>query len=61
VLGGISSFVGFWMAYDWNLPVGPTDVVLLGVVYLLAFGAKKLWTAIRARTTSAAASSVGLY
>lgn len=43
VLGGISSFLGFWMAYDWNLPVGPTDVVLLGVVYLLAFGANRLW------------------
>ena len=48
LLGGVSSFVGFWIAYDWNLPVGPTDVVLLGVVYLLAFLGKKLWVAVTA-------------
>ena len=45
-LGGISSFVGFWIAYEYNLPVGPTDVVLLGFVFFLAFLAKKLWVAI---------------
>jgi len=45
-LGGVSSFVGFWIAYEYNLPVGPTDVVLLGVVFFLAFLAKKLWVAI---------------
>jgi len=45
-LGGISSFVGFWIAYEYNLPVGPTDVVLLGSVFFLAFLAKKLWVAI---------------
>jgi ABC-type Mn2+/Zn2+ transport system permease subunit len=49
LLGGIASFVGFWTAYDWNLPVGPTDVVLLGIVYLIAFLVKKLWAAIRDR------------
>jgi ABC-type Mn2+/Zn2+ transport system permease subunit len=37
VLGGVCSFVGFWIAYSADLPVGPTDVVLLGVVYTLAF------------------------
>jgi ABC-type Mn2+/Zn2+ transport system permease subunit len=36
-LGGLMSFLGFWIAYDWNLPVGPTDVVLLGLAYFLAF------------------------
>jgi ABC-type Mn2+/Zn2+ transport system permease subunit len=45
-LGGVSSFAGFWIAYEYNLPVGPTDVVLLGVVFFLAFLAKKLWVAI---------------
>jgi ABC-type Mn2+/Zn2+ transport system permease subunit len=45
VLGGISSFVGFWIAYDYNLPVGPTDVVLLGAVYTLGFISKKIWEA----------------
>jgi ABC-type Mn2+/Zn2+ transport system permease subunit len=46
LLGGITSFIGFWIAYDLNLPVGPTDVVLLGLVYLLGFMAKKLWTVL---------------
>lgn len=31
ILGGIASFVGFWIAYRFDLPVGPTDVALLGV------------------------------
>lgn len=43
LLGGFSSFVGFWVAYEYNLPVGPTDVALLGIVYFLAFVTKKLW------------------
>lgn len=46
LLGGICAFAGFWIAYQYNLPVGPTDVVLLGVVYLLAFTAQKLRRAI---------------
>jgi ABC-type Mn2+/Zn2+ transport system permease subunit len=33
LVGGVFSFLGFWIAYQWNLPVGPTDVALLGVVY----------------------------
>ena len=41
LLGGASAFIGFWMAYQWDLPIGPTDVVLLGVIYALAFCAKK--------------------
>jgi ABC-type Mn2+/Zn2+ transport system permease subunit len=40
LLGGILSFIGFWIAYSYDLPVGPADVVLLGVVYGLAFLAK---------------------
>ena len=42
LLGGLSSFLGFWLAYRWDWPVGPTDVVLLGVVYLSGFGVKKM-------------------
>jgi ABC-type Mn2+/Zn2+ transport system permease subunit len=42
LVGGVLSFAGFWMAYEYNLPVGPADVVLLGIVYLLAFAARKL-------------------
>lgn len=33
VIGGITAFLGFWIAYANDLPVGPTDVILLGVVY----------------------------
>ena len=31
--GGSVAFFGFWIAYQWDLPVGPTDVVLLGLLY----------------------------
>jgi ABC-type Mn2+/Zn2+ transport system permease subunit len=33
LIGGAAAFAGFWIAYAWDLPVGPTDVVLLGVIY----------------------------
>jgi ABC-type Mn2+/Zn2+ transport system permease subunit len=33
LIGGVTAFLGFWIAYQWDLPVGPTDVVLLGVLY----------------------------
>ena len=36
-IGGILAFVGFAVSYRWDLPVGPTDVVLLGFVYGLVF------------------------
>ncbi len=49
LLGGTSAFVGFWFAYEYNLPVGPTDVVLLGVVYSCGFAAKKVLGAFGAR------------
>ena len=39
--GGLSALAGFYFAYRWDLPVGPTDVALLGIVYGLVFlGAK---------------------
>jgi ABC-type Mn2+/Zn2+ transport system permease subunit len=37
LIGGAVSFVGFWVAYKWDLPVGPTDVMLLGMVYALVW------------------------
>jgi len=37
LLGGTASFIGFWLAYQWDLPVGPTDVVLLGMIYAAAW------------------------
>jgi ABC-type Mn2+/Zn2+ transport system permease subunit len=37
LVGGIAAFLGFWLAYQWDLPVGPTDVVLLGLFYATAW------------------------
>ncbi len=42
LIGGVASFIGFWIAYQWDLPIGPTDVVLLGIIYALSFVVKKL-------------------
>jgi ABC-type Mn2+/Zn2+ transport system permease subunit len=42
LVGGAVAFLGFWIAYQWDLPVGPTDVVLLGVVYAIAWVIAKL-------------------
>ncbi len=41
VIGGVSALAGFYIAYRWDLPVGPTDVALLGTVYALALSAKR--------------------
>jgi ABC-type Mn2+/Zn2+ transport system permease subunit len=49
VLGGAAAFVGFCIAYRWDLPVGPTDVVLLGIIYALAFLLEKLFRLSRGR------------
>ncbi len=43
LIGGVSSFLGFWFAYQWDWPIGPTDVVLLGVIYALGFVMKKIF------------------
>jgi ABC-type Mn2+/Zn2+ transport system permease subunit len=42
LIGGTAAFLGFWIAYQWDLPVGPTDVVLLGVFYAIAGAISKL-------------------
>jgi ABC-type Mn2+/Zn2+ transport system permease subunit len=42
LIGGVAAFLGFWIAYRWDLPVGPTDVVLLGVLYGFAWVIAKL-------------------
>jgi ABC-type Mn2+/Zn2+ transport system permease subunit len=43
LLGGVASFIGFCIAYRYDLPVGPADVALLGVIYGLAFLARKFF------------------
>jgi len=46
-IGGLSAFVGFCFAYRLDFPVGPTDVALLGILYAVSFGARKLWSLLR--------------
>lgn len=43
LFGGVAAFIGFWLAYQWDLPVGPTDVALLGAMYMVAWIAAKLF------------------
>jgi ABC-type Mn2+/Zn2+ transport system permease subunit len=42
VIGGMSAFIGFGMAYQWDYPIGPTDVVLLGGIYAAAWMVSRL-------------------
>ena len=46
-VGVVTAFAGFAVAYHWDLPVGPTDVALLGVFYGVSFVGKKLLTFLR--------------
>jgi ABC-type Mn2+/Zn2+ transport system permease subunit len=49
-IGVITAFIGFCLAYRWDFPVGPTDVTLLAVIYLLAYLSRKIWTLWRKDT-----------
>jgi ABC-type Mn2+/Zn2+ transport system permease subunit len=42
LIGGAVAFFGFWIAYQYDLPVGPTDVVLLVGLYAFAWIAAKI-------------------
>lgn len=46
-IGGVTALVGFALAYREDLPVGPTDVALLGVIYGVAFVGKWLMRVFR--------------
>lgn len=37
IIGGVAALAGFAVAYEFDLPVGPTDVALLGGLYALAY------------------------
>ena len=37
MLGGTAAFWGFLIAYQWDLPVGPTDICLLAAFYGVAW------------------------
>ena len=56
IVGGIAAFLGFWVAYSWDLPVGPTDVVVLGLLYAVAWIAERLFRWIRPRDTALSAA-----
>ncbi len=45
-VGGLGALVGFYIAYRLDLPVGPTDVALLGILYTIVFAGKHLWSAL---------------
>ena len=47
LFGGAAAFIGFLTAYQWDLPVGPTDVALLGIIYAMVFLARKIKSALR--------------
>jgi ABC-type Mn2+/Zn2+ transport system permease subunit len=47
IIGGVTAFLGFWLAYQWDLPVGPTDVVLLGLFYVMAWIVHRCLSAFR--------------
>jgi ABC-type Mn2+/Zn2+ transport system permease subunit len=42
LIGGATAFLGFCIAYSLDLPVGPTDVVLLGMLYAIVWGVSRL-------------------
>jgi ABC-type Mn2+/Zn2+ transport system permease subunit len=56
-VGGLSALLGFAIAYRWDLPVGPTDVAFLGVLYGLVFITRKIVTAFVVRARAAADST----
>ncbi len=41
LIGGATAFLGFCIAYGLDVPVGPTDVVLLGLLYAIVWGAAR--------------------
>ena len=47
LFGGAVAFIGFCLAYQWDLPVGPTDIVLLGIIYAVIFLTLKIKRALR--------------
>jgi len=42
LIGGVAAFLGFCIAYKLDLPVGPTDVVLLGIFYAITWIVAKI-------------------
>jgi len=53
-IGMVAAFIGFWIAFSWDFPVGPTDVALLGVIYGLALIVKVFVGKMRGQAPPAA-------
>jgi ABC-type Mn2+/Zn2+ transport system permease subunit len=49
VVGGLCALIGFAVAYRADLPVGPTDLALLGAIHLLAVGGRAVAGRLRGR------------
>src|SRR5262249_55006033 len=47
--GGATAFVGFWVAYRFDLPLGPTDVTLASVGLLVVMGLRAAVRTVRVR------------
>lgn len=44
VIGGLAAFVGFYVAYVWDVPVGPAAVAVLGILYAFVAIAQRCLT-----------------
>ncbi|HKX62462.1 MAG TPA: metal ABC transporter permease [Verrucomicrobiae bacterium] len=56
-IGGVSAVAGFAVAYAQDLPVGPTDLALLGFLYAVTFLGRKGVELYRERRMRSAAGS----
>jgi ABC-type Mn2+/Zn2+ transport system permease subunit len=56
-LGVFAALAGFYIAYRWDFPVGPTDVALLGIIYVLVFFGRKIPALIGSRPGDSPASA----
>ena len=48
-VGALSAILGFALAYKWDLPVGATDIALLGVLLVATFAVKGMVNAVAKR------------
>lgn len=53
-IGVGSALAGFAVAFRLDLPAGPTDVALLGLLLALSFAARQAWNRLRPRRSPAA-------
>lgn len=44
IIGVVASFLGFYISYCYDLPTGPTDVVLLSAILLFSFLGKMVFS-----------------